>query len=318
MLAILAVTFPIYLVILLGYVAVRTGYSPADTINALSQFTVRICLPALIFSALTTSGTGEALNWGIIIGYLIASLLALFFGYVIMRRMFQEKSPAAWIHSLAISNSNSGFIGFAIASMVFPDIALPVLAWIMIVENAVIIPLALVSADVASEHRTTLSTSAKRAFQSFVRNPLVLAILAALIVRGIGSPLPKPVVSTIQMLASVAPVIALFVVGGIVARFSLSLHWRRTTAISFGKLIVHPTLVYALLSLWPGLGQEFVMTAVLFAAVPMLSIYPMLGAKYGSEQVCATAFIVTVILSFFTISALIWWMGIAGIASISG
>jgi hypothetical protein len=47
MLAILAVTFPIYLVILLGYVAVRTGYSPADTINALSQFTVRICLPTV-------------------------------------------------------------------------------------------------------------------------------------------------------------------------------------------------------------------------------------------------------------------------------
>lgn len=318
MVAILAVTLPIYLIILLGYAAVRTGYSPADTINALSQFTVRVCLPALIFSALTKSGTDEALNWGIILGYLTASLMALFIGYVHMRRVFKERSPEAWIHSLAISNSNSGFIGFAIASTVFPEMALPVLAWIMIVENAVIIPLALVSADVASECSTTLSASIRRAFLSFIRNPLVLAIIAALIVRGIGLPLPKPVISTIQMLASVAPVIALFVVGGIVARFSLSLHWRRTATISFGKLIVHPALVYTVLSFWPGLGHEFIMTAVLFAAVPMLSIYPMLGAKYGSEQVCATAFIVTVILSFFTISALIWWMGIVGIASISG
>ncbi|PIB25599.1 hypothetical protein BFP76_00185 [Amylibacter kogurei] len=318
MVTILAVTLPIYLIILLGYVAVRTGYSPADTINALSQFTVRICLPALIFSALTISGTDEALNWSIIIGYLIASLLALFFGYAIMRRIFQEQSPAAWIHSLAIANSNSGFIGFAVASMVFPEMALQVLAWIMIVENAVIIPLALVSADVASASSTTVSASARRALQSFLRNPLVLAIIAALIVRGIGLPLPKPVISTIQMLASVAPVIALFVVGGIVARFSLSLHWRRTAAISFGKLIVHPTLVFALLSMWPGLGQELIMTAVLFAAVPMLSIYPMLGAKYGSEQVCATAFIVTVILSFFTISALIWWIGNVGISPTIG
>lgn len=51
MVAILSVTLPIYLIILLGYVAVRVGYSPPDTINALSQFTVRICLPALIFGA---------------------------------------------------------------------------------------------------------------------------------------------------------------------------------------------------------------------------------------------------------------------------
>ncbi len=141
-----------------------------------------------------------------------------------MRRIFHEKSPAAWIYSLAIANSNSGFIGFAIASMVFPDIALPVL------------------------------------------------------VRGIGLSLPKAMISTIQMLASVAPVIALFVVGGIVAHYSLSSHWRRTAAISFGKLIIHPTLVFAVLSLWPGLEQEFIMAAVPFAAVPMLSIYPMLGA----------------------------------------
>ena len=140
MFAILSVTLPIYLIILLGYVAVRVGYSPPGTINALSQFAVRVCLPALIFSALATSSTGEALNWIVISGYLVASLAALLIGYTVMRRVFQQGPPEAWIHGLGIANSNSGFIGFAIASMVFPKTALPVLAWIMIVENAVIIP----------------------------------------------------------------------------------------------------------------------------------------------------------------------------------
>ncbi|MEH6834162.1 MULTISPECIES: AEC family transporter [Falsihalocynthiibacter] len=317
MLAILAVTLPIYLIILLGYVTVRVGYSPPDTINALSQFTVRVCLPALIFSALTASGSAEALNWGVILGYLFASLAALFIGYGLMRRIFQQGAPEAWVHGLGIANSNSGFIGFAIASMVFPQTALPVLAWIMIVENAVIIPLAMISADVALEGSTTLSAAANRAFRSFIRNPLVLSIIAALTVRGIGLPLPEPLIKTIQMLASVAPVIALFVVGGIVARFNLSPFWRRTTAISVGKLVLHPALVFAVLSLWPGLAQEFVLTAVLFAAVPMLSIYPILGAKYGAEQVCATAFIVTVMLSFFTTNGLIWWMGVTGAVPLS-
>lgn len=264
------------------------------------------------FCALATSSTGEALNWIVISGYLVASLAALLIGYTVMRRVFQQGPPEAWIHGLGIANSNSGFIGFAIASMVFPKTALPVLAWIMIVENAVIIPLAMVAADVSSERSTTLTAAVKRAFVSFISNPLVVAIVAALAVRGMNIPLPKPFIQTIQMLASVAPVIALFVVGGIVARFSLSSHWRRTAAISFGKLVLHPLLVFGVLSLWPALPPEIVLTTVLFAAIPMLSIYPMLGAKYGAEQVCATAFIVTVVLSFFTTSGLIWWMGASG------
>lgn len=308
MAAILTITLPIYLIILLGYLAVRVGYSAPDTITSLSQFTVKVCLPALIFSALTNTASGGALHWGVILGYLIASLIALIMGYVLMRHFFAQSRPEAWVHGLGIANSNSGFIGFAVASMVFPETALPVLAWIMIVENAVIIPLGLVAADVGSKGKTTVTLAARRAFQSFIRNPLVLSIIAALFVRWSTLPIPAPVVQTIQMLASVAPVVALFVVGGIVARFSLSPLWRRTSAISIGKLILHPALVFAVLSVMPGIEREFILTAVLFASVPMLSIYPILGAKYGAEQVCATAFITTVVVSFFTVSLLAWWI----------
>lgn len=310
MAAILSITLPIYLTILLGYLAVRFRYSAPDTIGVLSQFTVRICLPALIFSALTQSGSADALNWMIIFGYLIASVIALFMGYGLMRFLFAQNKPEAWIHGLAIACSNSGFIGFAIVKIVVPEAALPVLAWIMIVENAVIIPLALVAAEVVSKSDSGFVAATTRAIKTFIQNPLVLAILAALAVRGIGMSVPAPVLQTIQMLASVAPVVALFVVGGIVAQFSLSPHWRRTAAISFGKLVLHPAVVFAVLSLWPVLEQEYLLAAVLFASVPMLSIYPILGAKYGAEQVCATAFITTVALSFLTTSLLIWLIGI--------
>ncbi len=48
--------------------------------------------------------------------------------------------------------------------------------------------------------------------------------------------------------------------------------------------------------------------AVLFAAMPMLGIYPILAARHGREEVSATALMVTTVGSFFTLSALLWML----------
>lgn len=60
-------------------------------------------------------------------------------------------------------------------------------------------------------------------------------------------------------------------------------------AIVFGKLVLHPALVFVVLSLLMGAATPFVLAAKLIAAVPMLSNYPGLGATYGVEPACATA-----------------------------
>jgi predicted permease len=46
--------------------------------------------------------------------------------------------------------------------------------------------------------------------------------------------------------------------------------------------------------------------AVLLAAMPMMSIYPILAQTYGKEDLGAAALLVTTVLSFFTLSGLIW------------
>lgn len=303
---ILSITVPVYLIMIAGFVAVRTGYLDGAVVAALSAFTVRISLPALIFSAIALSDAGAALNWTLSGGYLLASMLSMLIGYAVMRRGFGQGPGASWIHGLGVANSNSGFIGYSIAALVFPDLALIVLAWIMIVENVVVIPFAVIAAEMSSGAGGTLGAAARKAGALFLRNPLVIAVVLALALRASGLALPQEAANAVRMLASVAPVVALFVVGGIIARYNISPMWRRTAAIAMGKLIVHPALVFAVLSLLIGAGDPMVLTAVLIAAVPMLSIYPILGATHGAEQVCASALVVTTIASFLTVSGLIW------------
>lgn len=305
---ILSITIPVYLIMIVGFATVRTGYLEGAVVTALGAFTTRIGLPALIFSAIALSDAGTALNWTLSGGYLLGSMLSMLIGYAVMRRGFGQGPGASWIHGLGVANSNSGFIGYAIAALVFPDLALIVLAWIMIVENVVVIPFAVIAAEMSSGMGGTLGAAAQKAAGRFLRNPLVIAVVLALVLRASGLSLPQEAVKAVRMLASVAPVVALFVVGGIIARYNISPMWRRTAAITIGKLVVHPALVFAVLSLLIGAGDPLVLTAVLIAAVPMLSIYPILGAAHGAEQVCASALVATTVASFLTVSVLLWVM----------
>ncbi|MBY6142355.1 hypothetical protein KUV26_23270 [Leisingera daeponensis] len=151
-------------------------------------------------------------------------------------------------------------------------------------------------------------TAGSKAIRSFLRNPLVVAVALALALKFTGLTFPGGISQTIKMVASIAPVVALFVVGGIIAQFNVSPMWRRTAAIVVGKLVLHPALVFVVLSVLLGPADPFVLTAMLIAAVPMLSIYLVLGAAHGVEQVCATALVTSTVASFVTVSALIWVM----------
>lgn len=303
---IFAITLPVYLIIVIGYIAVRLKYVGDAAVAGLGQFTIKVSLPTLIFSAIAFSTSEAALNWPLIAGYFLASLAVLGTGFGIMRGLFNEGAGASWIHGLGFSSSNSGFIGYSVALIVFPETALSTLAWIMIVENVAIIPIAIVAAELSGSQSGNVRHAVAKAWRSFSRNPLVIAVVLGLLVRLSGIGVPERIETTIQMVASVAPVIALFVVGGIIARYELRPYWRRTSAISFGKLVLHPLVVFLVLAALIGARDPYVLTAVLIASVPMLTIYPILGAPYGAERLCATALVMTTVASFFTVNAMIW------------
>ena len=67
---ILTITLPIYLLIGLGFLTVRSGYVAGDHVKALSAFVVRVALPALIFLAVGTADPAEVLHRGLFLAYL--------------------------------------------------------------------------------------------------------------------------------------------------------------------------------------------------------------------------------------------------------
>jgi predicted permease len=215
---------------------------------------------------------------------------------------------------MGMTCSNSGFVGFPIMLLTLPSVAGVALALNMLVENILLLPLLMSLA----EHREEAGGGRLRAIgQSILRlrkNPLILAIFAAFVLSLLELQLPAAVSRTVALFSQASSAVSLFVIGGTLYGLSAKGMRSKIIPITLGKLVLHPLLVWLALTLavllgMPALPADLRTALLLTAALPIMSIYPILGMRHGHEGFCAAALLATTTLSFFTLSGLLMALG---------
>lgn len=305
MFSVLSITTPIFIVVLLGYVSTWKNITTKADVRALGVFVIKFALPALIFRSLSQRSLSEIIN----LDYLAACAggsLCVFLSMFAFARLAQKKGMAAGaIQALGSSVSNSGFVGFPVAMMVLGSGVVVALSLTMIVENIVMIPLALVLAECSGHEGKSVRDVLVPLARRMALNPLILAILAGGAVSLSGLGLPLPIAKPIEMLAAASGVVALFAVGGALVGLRVRGMAADIARIVGTKLLIHPSAVFLAQLLVPGLDHDLGKAMVILASAPTLSIYPLLGQAYGQEQVCAATVMMATTLSFLTMSGLL-------------
>ncbi|NML15705.1 AEC family transporter [Azohydromonas caseinilytica] len=304
MLHILSITVPIYLLIALGFLAGRRGWFDKAEMRVLGRFVIQLALPALMFQALSSRRVGEILNGSFLLAYALGSLAVMLAAFTWARRVKRRDITFSAYFGLGMSASNSGFVGYPIVVQFLGPVAAVAMALTMLVENLLMIPVALALADGGNSSKVWHATLA-RTLRRLAGNPLILSISAGLAMSVLGLQLPAPVARAVQLLANASAPVALFVIGGSLVGLQLHGKLRSVAAIALGKLILHPLAVLALLMLVP-LEGPLRAAAPAFAAMPMLSIFPILAQAHGEENFAAAALLLTMLLSFLTISVWLW------------
>lgn len=306
MLSILSITAPIYLLILLGYACVRGGLFARTDMRVLGQFVLRLALPALLFRTLAQRRVGDILNPHYLAAYAGGSLAVLGLGWWWMR-----KRPGSYraLFAMGVSSSNSGFVGAPVLLQWMGPGSGVALALTLMVENLLVLPLALALAEHGADGHVGTGAAMRRAIVPMARNPLLIAIVVGVVFSAFGLALAAPLQRTVDLLAAASAPVALFVIGGTLV--GLDWHGQRAdlAAVATGKLLVHPLAVGALMAWALPAQPQLRHAAIALAAMPMLSIYPVLAQKYHHDGFCAAALLVTTAASFFTLSALIGWFG---------
>ncbi len=316
---ILSVTIPVYLLIAVGWIAVRMGMFSKPDLRILGKLVVSFCLPALVFHALSTRDIADVLHPAYLLAYGCASLLVQLGGLAWARRVQRKPWSLAALTGLGMSASNSGFVGLPIVQALIGPIAGVALALNMLVENLVVIPLALALAERdgdAAEVTRRWHDTLRQTLRGLLVNPLILAILAGLAFALLGLRLPEPVARAVQMASAASSPLALFLIGGTLVGLKVRGLLADVALVLMGKLILLPACVAALLWLlagWlPPVDPLLQAGAVLMAAMPMMSIYPVLAQKHGHEVFCAAALLAATVVSFFTVSAWTGWLAASG------
>lgn len=122
---------------------------------------------------------------------------------------------------------------------------------------------------------------------------MIIGITAGIVYGSFDLHFPQVFETTIGLVATAESPVALFVIGGSLVGLKLTGQRTDIAAVVIGKLILHPLTVLAVLAalalVAPPMDAKLTQAAVLFAAMPMLSIYPVLAQKYDLAPFCAAA-----------------------------
>jgi hypothetical protein len=306
MLEVLSVTLPIFILIALGFAAMRLGATTAADIQALGTFVIRFALPALIFNSLAQRPFAEIANARYLAAYIVGSLAVFAAMFALAHALKPGDRARDAIQALGSSCSNTGFVGYPIALLFVGPRATVAVALTMVVENIIVMPLALALAESGRRAGKKTSAGPRRLVGKLARNPLIIAIVLGAVTSFAGIPLPVPLARAVNMLATASSAVALFVVGGMLVGLQVGGVTRDTARIVAGKLLLLPAAVFAAqLALAPALDPDLRKSMLIFASSPTLSIFPLIGRQYGQERVCAASVVMATGLSFLTMSALL-------------
>lgn len=295
------VTFPLAALVALGFFCVRTGYISAAAVPHLSQFASRIALPAALFLVIAPQQLSIVLDVDFLLVYGSATALcaAGLFVWLMAAGQGVLKSSLSLLGGLCC---NCMMVGLPITILLFDPSTAAVMAIVSFFQDVILLPVVLVIAASAAGNswRTTLLQTIRKT----MKNPFIIAILAALVVAASGVDIPVAGMRVVELLGAALAGVGLFMIGGLLANTRLStLSWSFLPVVST-KLLLHPAIVAIAFWMFPIQNDAFMLAAVLAAALPTISLYPIISAQYVDAEEAATALFVSTVVSFFTITAI--------------
>jgi predicted permease len=314
--AILNVAFPIFGVILAGYLAGRWRILGGEATAALTAFVSFFALPILFFGTLARTPVAAVLDPRLMAGFGLVVLATFAIGMLSTRLAVKGGLARMSLQGIAASWGNVGYMGVPICLAAFGEQGLPPAMLAVIVTSiiAMVFGVMLIELEVAAGHGPILTFF--NAAWNVARNPLPVSIVAGIVYSALALPLPTPVEKWIDLLGAAAAPCALFAIGLFLSDKSVSDTDKsvRSGLAEAGlatliKLLLQPLLAACVLPFFVDLKSVPGQVALLMAALPTAANAFVLAKQFDIqvEQNTASVLLSTA-FSVVTVSALLVWL----------
>lgn len=270
----------LFALIVTGYVLAKKNVFTDQSNHAINKFIVYFAYPCLVVQKISALEMEKS----VFIDFLVTlglSAVLMYIGYGIcylygrVRKFPRENANAA---EFAMASPNDGFMGFPVALLFFGDLGL----LFMLAHNSALnlyfftLGIAMMKRNNSNKSAPTLLSIGKAA-ANLIMNPNILALIAGLILCGMGIKLPQAIDEYFLYIGNVATPMAMIYIGTSLtkSKFFEIIRNKRIIECCLMKLVWMPLITYALVIFLP-VSSIIKVTCVLGACFPTAATVPML------------------------------------------
>lgn len=306
MIDVLNLALPYFGLIFLGFACGKIRRIPDTGLAWMNFFIIYVALPCLFYRIVAKTPLEELTR----VSYVIATSLSttLAFGIALgISLLARDRLQNATIAGLAGGYGNIGYMGPGLAlSTLGPEAAAPV-ALIFCFDSILLFSLVPLLMALAGTEKKGLAESALLVVKRIVLHPFIVATALGVLSAAWHFEPPIALDRLMQFLQNAAAPCALFVLGVTVALRPLQRMPREVPVIVLVKLILHPIIVLAALSLFGPFPQTWIYTAVLMAALPPALNVFILARQYDCwVEEASSSVLIGTLISVLTLTSVMW------------
>lgn len=311
---VLGLVFPFFGLIIVGFVVARITRQPVEALGWMNTFIIYVALPALFFQLLSKTPVRELTEWRFIFGTTLSTYLAFTLMFVIAIFRTGGKIDEATIQGLSAAYGNIGYMGPGLALLAFGQAAAVPIALIFCFDNTLHFVMAPTMMAVAGdEPRRPLEIAGDVAKRIFT-HPFIIATIIGVLAAVFAVHPPTPIEKLLDYLAKAAAPCALFAMGVSLAMRPLKRVPKELYLIVPIKLVVHPLIIYCVLSWIGDFPPVWVYSAMLLAALPTATNVFVIAQQYGVwVERASTSILATTVFSIVTVTGLLYLMQIGAL-----
>jgi predicted permease len=301
-------------VIAIAYAAAHFKLLDERVGDGLSDFVFVIAAPLLLFRTMVTADFHGTAPWSLWTTYFIGVIVAWAASDLAIKLFFRRDNRAGVVAGVSGAFSNLVFLGMPLMLGVFGQNGFAILSLIVAVHMPVMMAASITLHELAMRRDGVFKGESHwiavigSFFNSLLRNPFVLGILAGWIWRLLGLRMPDAADALIETLSGVAGPVALFAMGMGLKKFGISGNMAAAVVMSAIKLVLMPAVVLG--AAWLiGLPPFTAKIAVVAAALPAGVNSYLIATRFGTGQALASnSMVMTTAFSALTLT---FWVSVA-------
>ena len=294
------VTFPIFLVMVIGWVLHQIGMLDEHFVTVTNRFNFKVTLPFMLFRDIASVDIWEVFDLKFVLFCAIVSTICFWCIWGLTKVFLKDKSMrGAFVQ--ASFRSSAAVMGLAFISNIYGSSAMGPLMIIGAVPLYNIYSVIVLTFE-AQEEVENGGGKIREAIVNIAKNPIILSIFAGLIVAMLGIHFPMLVDKTINMVAQLATPLALIVLGaGFEGRKALA-KIRPTLWASAIKLFFQPLVFLPVAALLGYSGEKLIAILIMLASPTTPSCYIMAKNMNNDGVLTASVIVSTTLLAAFTLT----------------